>query len=193
MDNTLDTIAIKGFRSIREITNLKLNPINILVGANGSGKSNIVEVFAFLKAIRSRRMQQYVQQKGSANAILHFGAKTTPQMGIAFSFSSHAHYAIRLNATELDRLAIDQEDIWHSLAGATLQMRGNLRGDEVQASNAELSEQMHIQSVQTHLDGFQVYHFHDVGARSPLKQNLMCMIIDSCALMALICHLSSSF
>lgn len=171
MDNTLDTISIKGFRSIREITDLKLNPINLLVGANGAGKSNFVEIFAFLKSVRSGRMQQYVQIKGGgANAILYFGSKTTPQMGLVLSFSSHDHYAITLNATETDSLEIDHEDIWHSLGAATLQMRVTHREDEAHVSNSERSVQRPVQVVQAHLDGFQVYHFHDTSAQSPLKQ-----------------------
>ncbi len=48
MQNYLDYISIEGFRSIRAIEKLKLRPINILIGANGSGKSNFVEIFSFL-------------------------------------------------------------------------------------------------------------------------------------------------
>jgi AAA15 family ATPase/GTPase len=46
----LNTIAIKGFKSIDVIENLSLGPINVVIGANGSGKSNFISVFAFLNA-----------------------------------------------------------------------------------------------------------------------------------------------
>jgi predicted ATPase len=35
----LKRIEIKGFRSIKEMT-LEIRPLNILIGANGAGKSN---------------------------------------------------------------------------------------------------------------------------------------------------------
>ena len=45
----LENIAIKGFKSIRDIE-VELRDINVLIGANGSGKSNFIEVLSFLQA-----------------------------------------------------------------------------------------------------------------------------------------------
>ena len=42
--------AIRNFKSIRDQT-LKLGPLNIFIGGNGSGKSNLIEVFRFLHEI----------------------------------------------------------------------------------------------------------------------------------------------
>ena len=39
----LANITIKGFRSIAAIENLALGAINVLIGSNGSGKSNFVK------------------------------------------------------------------------------------------------------------------------------------------------------
>ena len=41
----LDTITVKGFKSIASIEKLKLGAINVLIGPNGSGKSNFIGVF----------------------------------------------------------------------------------------------------------------------------------------------------
>lgn len=45
--------SIEGFKSIHSIKDLPLHPINLLIGANGSGKSNFLEAFVFLKEIIS--------------------------------------------------------------------------------------------------------------------------------------------
>src|SRR5579872_7607934 len=45
--NALDYITTKGFKSIASIEKLYLRPINIVIGANGSGKSNFIGAFAF--------------------------------------------------------------------------------------------------------------------------------------------------
>lgn len=82
MEHYLDYISIKGFRSIRAIEKLELRPINISIGANGSVKSNFVEVFSFLNAIRRGQLINYTAQRGGADKILHFGSKITPKIEI---------------------------------------------------------------------------------------------------------------
>lgn len=47
----LDTITVKGFKSIASVENLKLRAVNVVVGPNGSGKSNFIGVFSFLHAL----------------------------------------------------------------------------------------------------------------------------------------------
>ncbi|MDR1847252.1 MAG: AAA family ATPase [Bacteroidales bacterium] len=43
----MDKIEIKGYKLIKDLS-LELKPINILIGANGSGKSNFISFFDFL-------------------------------------------------------------------------------------------------------------------------------------------------
>nr|WP_322815833.1 AAA family ATPase [Chloroflexus sp.] len=71
----LETIKVQAFKSIRELE-LSLRPLNILIGADGSGKSNILGVFAFLSAMVERHLQMYVARAGGVDRILHFGQKT---------------------------------------------------------------------------------------------------------------------
>ena len=47
----LKRIRCKGFKSIREM-DLELGKINVLIGANGAGKSNLVELLNILGLIR---------------------------------------------------------------------------------------------------------------------------------------------
>ncbi len=60
----LDTITVKGFKSIASIEKLKLGAINVIVGPNGSGKSNFIGVFSFLHAIREGHLQDHVIKAG---------------------------------------------------------------------------------------------------------------------------------
>ena len=47
---TLQRLKITNFKSIRE-QELRLLPLNVFIGGNGSGKSNLINVFRFLKEI----------------------------------------------------------------------------------------------------------------------------------------------
>ena len=58
----MNKIDINGYKSIRQLS-LELKPINILIGANGSGKSNFLSFFDFLKQIYRRNLQESVSIK----------------------------------------------------------------------------------------------------------------------------------
>lgn len=68
MNNPLDWITVKGFRSIAHVEKLELTPVNVLIGANGSGKSNFVDVFPLLRCWAEGRLDGYVGRSGERTA-----------------------------------------------------------------------------------------------------------------------------
>ncbi len=72
----LDGVVVEGSKSIGH-TMLKLRPLNVLIGANGSGKSNFIDAISFLRTIVQGQLERYVKQAGGADRILHFGSKAT--------------------------------------------------------------------------------------------------------------------
>ncbi len=96
--NALDSITIQGFKSIASIEKLPLRPINIVIGANGSGKSNFIGVFDFLQEIvLAGHLREYVVKAGGADKILHFGSGTTNEVCLQLGFGNdHAYYELKL-------------------------------------------------------------------------------------------------
>ena len=74
-EDQLRRIAIKGFKSIKECE-LDLKNINILIGANGAGKSNFISVFELLDYVISKDLPYYGNKKG-ADTIFYNGVKAT--------------------------------------------------------------------------------------------------------------------
>ncbi|MFM6859064.1 MAG: AAA family ATPase, partial [Dolichospermum sp.] len=72
----LQRVIIKGFKSIKTM-DLELRPLNILIGANGAGKSNLISFFKMLNEMMAGRLQQYIGISGYAQSLLHFGPKVT--------------------------------------------------------------------------------------------------------------------
>ena len=70
----LEKFTIKNFKSIREQT-LEIGSLNIFIGGNGSGKSNLIEVFRFLREIVNQNLAGYTILKGGADTLLYFGRK----------------------------------------------------------------------------------------------------------------------
>jgi predicted ATPase len=85
----LKHISIKGFKSIKEL-DLDLSPINVLIGANGSGKSNFISFFKLLSwMMRSPgQLQLFVGQSDGANSLLFDGAAVTSQIEAELNFES---------------------------------------------------------------------------------------------------------
>ncbi len=82
----LTRLRLEGFRSI-PYTELELNSLNVLIGINGSGKSNLCKFFTLLNFMMTGSLQLYIQEYlGGGDALLHHGAKKTPFLRAALSF-----------------------------------------------------------------------------------------------------------
>ena len=58
----LKEIAVKGFKSIsnHDYERIAFNDVTVLLGANGSGKSNLISLFRLLGFMTTGALQQYV-------------------------------------------------------------------------------------------------------------------------------------
>lgn len=173
--DALDYITVHGFKSIKAIDKLPLLPINILIGANGSGKSNLLSVFAFLHSIRQGRLQNHVVEQGGAEKILHFGSKETSRIKIGVSFSNEVNqYWLTLALSNDDSLYPEAEKacFWdkknypHGPFEDFLVALAN--GREAGISDPKLTRT--ADWVRTRLGGWRRYHVHDTSSSSPLRK-----------------------
>jgi predicted ATPase len=84
----LNKISLEGYKSIRQCRDLKLENLNVLIGANGSGKSNLISLFALLNAAMRGELQVFIGSKGAAHSLLHFGPKETKEFTANLEFDS---------------------------------------------------------------------------------------------------------
>jgi predicted ATPase len=170
----LDTITVKGFKSIGSIEDLRLGAINLVVGPNGSGKSNFIGVFSFLHAIREGHLQDYVLKAGGADKVLHFGSKVTDKIHIHISFEDGRNqYEIDLEPTDSDELMPQSESVsfWDKVKYPnrpyveTISRVGKEAGISVAVKSKTIPDY-----VRRHLDQWRLYHFHDTSSASPMKK-----------------------
>ena len=168
----LDYITVRGFKSIASIERLPLRRINVLIGANGSGKSNFIEAFSFLHAIRAEQLRAYVQRAGGADEILHFGSKFTEEMTIRISFENELNqYEITLAASDTGELYPKSEYVyyWNKRAFPTPKSQ-SIHARDGEAGISDPSIRRIGKYVNRHLDRWRLYHFHDTGPASPMKK-----------------------
>ena len=169
---TLDRISVSGFKSLAAVE-VDLRPINVLIGANGSGKSNFLGVFEFLAAIGAGRLYDYVARAGGADKLLHFGSRTTPVLSIRVSFGPGTHpYGIDLEADDADGLYPSKDsstDPNREDAGGSY--RSGVSSDGGEAGFGESApEPPAAGRVRNRFDHWLSYHFHDTSFHSPMKK-----------------------
>jgi predicted ATPase len=164
--NILNRISIEGYKSIREL-DIELRPLNVLVGANGAGKSNFIGVFEFLRYIVDQELQSYVVRSGGADAFLHFGKKVTSEIAIYLIYNNYT-YGITLTSSNKDRLVINGENV-------TFPERLNILGftSEVVRTESTLKEQISstglFKDVLDVMQSWKIFHFHDTSSNARIK------------------------
>ena len=172
----LKSIHIKGFRSIKNMT-LDLRPLNVLIGANGAGKSNLIAFFKLVNEMMGGRLQQYIGATGRATANLHFGPKVTPQLEAEMTFEGENGingYLVRLFHAAGDSLIFAEETLSFHQTGYPQPNVFSLSGGHREARIGEeaAKEGAHTAKVLRHfLNHCRVYHFHDTSPTSRVRQS----------------------
>jgi len=165
MMKTVRKLKIEGFKSMA-LADIELRDMNVVIGANGSGKSNLMAVFRLLQRVFSHQLQSYV---GSApDRLLHHGRKRTPSLRVDLDLADFG-YRFQL-AAQRDTLVFESEGVryngfWHegsSIAHGHLESK--LR-DAAQADPAHIPPKL-----LAHLDGLIVHHFDDTSDTALVKQ-----------------------
>ena len=175
----ISTISIQNFKSIRELK-LDFKDINIFVGANGAGKSNLISFFKLLNQIVNQNLQMYVAQKGGADNILYFGSKISKQIRLEIVFNqdidNQNNYNLTLYPSEPDSLFIMFEN-----AGYKANSYFNFYTEHIKHSGMEsgiLEDKSSVgKYVKQAFQSFKIYHFHDTSDFSPIKK--VCDINDN--------------
>ncbi|MBB1139711.1 AAA family ATPase [Myroides sp. WP-1] len=157
----LDKVEIKGYKSIKELS-LVIAPINILIGANGSGKSNFLSFFNFMKEIYKRNLQQYVALNGGTDRFLHKGNKITSDI-FGKLYLRNNNYSFLLKEGEGSFVFLN-EGIGY------LQSIFNIAsyGSEARIKNDNTIRSNYIRE---YLESIMKYHFHDTGGQSPFHKS----------------------
>ncbi len=177
----LDSLEVEGYKSIRS-AKIDLGAINVLIGANGSGKSNLLGLFSLLADLAEGRLQLHVARQGGANAILHFGLKRTSELRIAMRFGLHGYEAVFVPRAGDAIVFKDEATLAWTPASASSNSTSPGPPDRLRlgAGHQETELPWHpISMADTFEDSKRVldamtswrpFHFHDTGRSAPAKQ-----------------------
>lgn len=169
---------VEGFRSIRHL-DLELGDLTVLIGANGSGKSNFIGFFTLMSFMLSESLQVYVGRRGGGSSILHYGPKRTPLLKAELEFAGDAgvsQYGLVMAFATPDGLLFTDEHVRFQRLGETTWFDKTL---DVGGRETKL---LAVSRVRTHstarqvarifvnrLKELQVYHFHDTSEHAYIR------------------------
>ncbi|GCL74853.1 chromosome segregation protein SMC [Paenibacillus naphthalenovorans] len=170
----LDRLIVHGFKSIEEL-DLELTDLNVLIGANGAGKSNLISFFKMLNEMINKRFQVYITKSGGAERLLYFGVKNTDQIDAKLFFGQNS-YEIELEPTQEGKLMFASEIISFHKPGYSDPWSKNLGAGHLESLLfKESKDNPHRTVVADHiirsLRDWKLYHFHDTGDTSRIKSD----------------------
>jgi predicted ATPase len=199
----LKRISVQGFKSIDRQT-VELGALNVLIGANGSGKSNLLGALSFFRISTLGNRGDLVKRLGGAERLLYHGKKITKACFFACEEETFA-YEQTLIPVAGDHLAVAKEklSILDSATGTETEIEQSEGGvdidgleDELRRDKQQQLEEFVVQgemtreeadeefdsypSAKQHIEGWRMYHLHDTSATSAIKST--CNIDDNRAL-----------
>jgi predicted ATPase len=174
--SALNEITIKGFKSIRDLTDFKLGKLNVLVGANGSGKSNFVDFFRMLRAMADGGFQKFITNAGGPNGFFFNGPKETKWISAHLKFG-HNEFQFHLVPLVIGEMSIDQEatlytgDKKHNWK----YWGGNRKESWLPTWQGQSSKWGPYPSAEAHVysavSSWTVYHVHDTTNTAPMRHD----------------------
>ena len=176
-DNTqrtpIESLTITGFKSIRRCMYLTLNPkLNIFIGANGSGKSNLIDFFRMLRSFTEESFQSFINQSGSADGFFYLGPKQTPKITGSVRFKDNS-YSFELEPTAIGAIQFASEtphykEFGKSLGKGHLESKLKLVRDAKAVDGSGKPGVAHY--VYKAVSSWTVYHVHDTSRLAGMRR-----------------------
>lgn len=163
-EKQISRIVIDGYRSI-ETCDLKLNRLNVLIGANGAGKSNLISFFKLIGRIIDEQLQLAVGESGGPDSILHFGRKKTERLKGELYFGNNG-YKFSLVPTQDNRMMFEREALWWNVHGEWKAKSGHFESYIEDQKNKTNIYHYVIPAIMS----WTLYHFHDTSSTAMVKQ-----------------------
>ena len=170
----LKRLTIKGFKSIELLENFELQNLTILIGANGSGKSNFIDFFRMLQAMSVEGLQQFVQRQG-ASGLFYLGLKHTRAIMARLEFGENI-YEFDLEPAAEGKVFVSDErvqytgesgfDSLRSIGKGNPESRLYARREERDRRNRSLGVAGHVYKS---VSRWVVYHVHDTSRNAALR------------------------
>ena len=170
MNSPLDKLTIRGFKSFQKLEGFELRRLNVLIGANGAGKSNFIAFFRMLRSFMEGTLNDYIRENGGISDLLHNGRKATEQMYFEALFGMRGYrFTIKPDAREGFETGNEARYYHGETEWRTLGSSGDHTSLLAKEAKGGSPDSGYSKPVFDTINSWTIYHFHDTGPRSPMR------------------------
>lgn len=174
MSQPIRELTIEGFKSIRKLEGFKLRALNVLIGANGAGKSNFVSFFRLLHELIEQRLAPAVRTEGGADSLLYLGRKVTRRIVAKMRFARNGYEFALSPTVKSEFLFAEEVAIWE---GDFKPVRVDLGSGHDESKVKDHKDDPGISGaahgvpyyVYDPVSNWVVYHFHDTSMNAAVR------------------------
>jgi predicted ATPase len=177
MRSPLRQVTIRGFKSIESLNDFPLQDLNVLIGANGAGKTNFVDFFRLLRAMSEEGLQKFVNDQGNADGFFFLGPKHTPEIHVHLELDWNI-YEFTLTPTATGTIQISKERVRYTGGSPNtpfVTISSGAQESSLKKKEDQKSPKGNWPSVSAHVyeavSSWTVYHFHDTSMLAPMRRD----------------------
>jgi len=174
MGDTIKKLTIEGFKSIQKLEDFELRRLNVLIGANGAGKSNFVAFFRLLRELIEQRLQLAVATEGGADACLYMGPKVTNRLAAKLYFGANGYEFSLVPAASGGMVFAEEVTVFNGDFGTSRKSLGSGHAEaklkERKDDPGKIGRHGVPHYVFNAVSSWVVYHFHDTSVSAGVRR-----------------------
>ncbi len=171
MGDPLDKLTIRGFKSIRQLEDFEFKGLNVLIGANGAGKSNLISFFRMLQAIINGNLNEYVRDSGGISDLLFNGRKATRLLDFSTRFGLRG-YRFKIKPGPSENCTLIDEARYYDRGISGWWGLGDSPDEQsllVKEATGKSHDAQYSKPVYDSISSWKIYHFHDTSETAAMR------------------------
>lgn len=191
---SIQSLSVKNFRSLKAVEDWRPGPLNVLIGPNASGKSNVLRAIDLLAASAKGVLTNAILSAGGMNALAWDGCDNHFDFQLAYTLPEKPehilHYDVGLmgfigggtHTVASEQVLIDQKPLLGRIMlearlfdqkdAKGTKIKGDIPSDETVLSLIKglFSQNSYLPILRKHLAGFAIYHDFHTNRDAAIRQ-----------------------
>lgn len=172
----LTMLRIEGFKSIGQEQEITFGDINVMIGANGVGKSNLVSFFQLLYYLTTDKLQFGIGKQGYADSLLYYGSQKTESFSATLKFEDDLwidEYSFALTYANRGQMMFAYETVYRKpkdIITRVKEIKEDLGSGHKESLLQEKEQDVEAKKIHTLLSKCRIYQFHNTSETAYIRQ-----------------------